>query len=384
MEEGREARLRLAIVGLGRGAALTAPGLIAHSRIELIAGCDPNADAREAFTAKTGLSATGDFADLLSDAQINAIYVASPHEYHAEHAIAAARAGKHVLVEKPMALRLGEARDMVTAADQVGVTLMVGPSHGYDPPVALAAELAWKAGGARLIHTVAFTDFLYRPRRASELARSTGGGVVFSQASHQIDMARVIAGAPITFVRARLGEWDSRASDGAYAALLGFANGATASITYSGHSRYDNDDGIGEMGRPKPAATHSRTRAALATGGENSAKKARGFAAGLAGPAPYHERLGRTIVCCPDADLELTSEGVIVHDERGSTLHFAPLAPAPRYHVAECFVRAVLDRETPGFDGHWGLATLAACHAIVRSAEGDSDERPDDLITEMT
>ncbi|MGN6499107.1 MAG: Gfo/Idh/MocA family protein, partial [Tsuneonella sp.] len=147
-----EAKLRLAIVGLGRGAVLTAPGLLAHDRIALVAGCDPSAEARAAFTDATGVAAHAALDALLDDHSIDAIYVASPHEFHAEHAIAAAQAGKHVLVEKPMAVGLADASAMVDAADAAGTVLMVGPSHGYDPPVQLAASLASRYGGARLIH----------------------------------------------------------------------------------------------------------------------------------------------------------------------------------------------------------------------------------------
>jgi phthalate 4,5-cis-dihydrodiol dehydrogenase len=382
-----EAKLGLAIVGLGRGAVLTAPGLLAHERIRLIAGCDPSPEARAAFTEAAGAPAHAALTRLLEDGSIDALYIASPHEFHAQHAIAAAQSGKHVLVEKPMAIGLAEAAAMVEAAKAAGVVLMVGPSHGYDPPVALAAALANRYGGARLVHAFKFSDFLYRPRRPAELDRALGGGVVFSQASHHIDLVRRIAAAPVRSVRGWVGDWDpARRADGAYSALLSFANGAAASITYSGYARYDSDalaGWIGEMGAEKQADTHRRTRAALAGASEAGAKRARGFAAGLAPTPAHHESFGHVLVCCPDADLELTPDGVNVHDETGVTFHRADAPGPPRRHVADAFVRAVLDGETATIEGQWGLTTLACCHAIVASSEAQRDVSPDDLIKDL-
>ena len=171
--------VRLAVLGLGRGAVLTVPALVGHPRISLVAGCDPNADARAGF----GLPAYANAEELLARRDdFDAVYIASPHEFHARHAVLAARAGKHILVEKPMAVTLAEAAAMVAAAEAAGTVLMVGPSHGYDPPVALAAELiaSGEAGAVRLIHAANFTDFLYRPRRPAELDTAQGGGVVLS------------------------------------------------------------------------------------------------------------------------------------------------------------------------------------------------------------
>ena len=113
-----------------------------------------------------------------------------------------------------------------------------------------------------------FTDFIYRPRRPEELDPARGGGVVFSQGAHQIDVVRRLAGAPIDTVRAVTGNWDAaRPSDGAYTALLTFAGGAAASLTYSGYAHYDSDEltsWIGELGRAKDPLAHSEARRALA------------------------------------------------------------------------------------------------------------------------
>nr|WP_207791381.1 Gfo/Idh/MocA family oxidoreductase [Sphingosinicella soli] len=379
--------MRLGIVGLGRGAVLTAPALAAHPRIEIVAGCDPGADARAGFAAQMKARSYADLETLLCDPEIDAVYIASPHESHAAHTVAAARAGKHVLVEKPMAVTLANAARMAEAARAAGTVLMVGPSHGYDAPVALAADLIadGTAGAAHMIHAFAYTDFLYRPRRPAELLRAEGGGVVLSQGSHQVDVVRRLAGSRVKTVRAWVGDWDAaRRADGAFTALLTFENGAAAGLVYSGYARYDSDaraGWAGELGMPKTPGTQARTRAALAAGNEGAAKTARGFAAGAeAVRAPYHERLGSVIACCANADLELTPEGVVVHGDAGPELRMAPLPPVRRYGVADAFARAVLDGERPLFDGAWGLETLAVLHALLKSAVEGRDISPADLI----
>jgi phthalate 4,5-cis-dihydrodiol dehydrogenase len=176
---------------------------------------------------------------------------------------------------------------MVEAARAAGVHLVVGPSHSFDAPIALARSLI--AGGAlgrvRMITAINYTDFLYRPRRAEELDTAAGGGVVFSQAAHQADVARLLAGGLATRVRSATGAWDAaRPTEGAYAALLDFDGGAFASRAYSGYGRYDSDELMGwsgELGRAKDPAAYGAARRALGAidgaAAEGAAKNARNY-----------------------------------------------------------------------------------------------------------
>lgn len=368
--------VRLAVLGLGRGAVLTVPALAAHPEIEIVAGCDPNEAARTGF----GLRSFETAEDLFTWGEFDAVYIASPHEFHASHAIMAADTGKHALVEKPMAVTLAEAADMVDAARVAKTVLMVGPSHGYDPPVALAADLvaSGEAGPVRMIHAANYTDFLYRPRRPAELDTAQGGGVVLSQATHQIDMIRRIANSAVTSIRAWTGGWDARASEGAFTALINFESGAAAGITYSGYARYDSDKQagwVGEMGGAKDPAAHGKARAALAAVDEQQAKQARTFAAGSSYSVvpQHHERFGNVLVTCENADIELTPQGANLHGDDGMRVFAAPLPAVQRANVADAFVRAIVDGEKPLFDGQWGLTSLAICHAILLSAREGRD-----------
>ena len=117
---------------------------------------------------------------------------------------------------------------MIEATERAGVRLIVGHSHSFDRPILRAREII--AGGAlgkvRMIQAQYYTDFLYRPRRPEELVTAQGGGVVFSQGAHQVDIVRLLGGGRVRSVRALTGAWDAaRPTEGAYAALLTLRGG---------------------------------------------------------------------------------------------------------------------------------------------------------------
>src|SRR6201988_2446060 len=99
-----EGALRIGGAGLGRAFALMVPTMRAHPRVAVVAAADPREAALRRCVAAFGGTAHASVDALCADPDVDAIYIASPHQFHAPHAIAAARAGKHVLVEKPMAL----------------------------------------------------------------------------------------------------------------------------------------------------------------------------------------------------------------------------------------------------------------------------------------
>lgn len=368
--------LRFGVIGLSRGFVLSRPMFLKDPRVRLVAAADPRPEARAAFEAEFGGRAYADAGPLCADPEVEVVYIASPHELHAEQAVAAARAGKHLLVEKPMALSLEACRAMRTAAEAGGVALLVGPSHGYDAPVVRAAELigSGRYGRVRMISVITYTDFLYRPRRPEELDTARGGGVVFSQAAHQVDVVRELAGAPVTSVRAQAGAWDpQRPSEGAYQAFLSFANGATAGLTYSGYGRYDTDalmGWTGELGQARDPAEYATARRRLADADEAELKRLRAYGSGPL-PEPQtpagHEHFGFVLASCERADLRLTPTAVEVH---GETREIVALPPpeVPRQGVVDEVWGAVVEGRPPVHDGAWGEANLAVCLALLRSS----------------
>jgi phthalate 4,5-cis-dihydrodiol dehydrogenase len=320
---------------------------------------------------------------MLRDARVEAVYIATPHQFHAEQAIAAAQAGKHVLVEKPMALTIAEAEAMVAAARQAGVTLIVGHSHSFDAPIAAARAIvdSGEFGAVKMITALNFTDFLYRPRRAEELDTAAGGGVIFNQAMHQVDIVRLLAGGLIESVTAQTGIWDAaRPTEGAYTALLRFAGDVAASITYSGYAHYDSDallGWIGESGLPKDQDAFARTRNALPPGlsqaEEEELRRKRGYGvaadnSSASSQTRWHEHFGFIVVSCERADLRPVPQGVIVDSDNEHGLRALAPPCAPRLQALAELYDSVTSGKAPLHSGAWGLATLEASLAILQSA----------------
>ena len=382
------APLRLGVAGLGRAFTLMLPTFLADHRVQLVASCDPRTDARAQFTRDFAAPAYAGIDELARDPTVEAIYVASPHQFHAEHTRVAAAHGKHVLVEKPMALSLAECDAMIGQCRAASVQLVVGHCHSFDAPYLRAREIiqGGTVGKVRMIHALNYTDFLYRPRRPEELDTAAGGGVVFSQAAHQVDIVRLLADSAVTRVRATTGAWDpERNTEGAYAALLWFANGAFASLTYSGYGHFDSDEWtgwIGEMGHRKDPAEHGAARRRLKQT-TNPAEEARlkneatyggpSYIAPVATAGAWYQHFGPIVVSCEGADLRPTPDGVWIHGHERKSHLALPQPAVPRSEVVDELVAALRDGLPPLHDGEWARSTLEVCLALLRSAAENRD-----------
>src|SRR5262249_19921453 len=200
-------RLKLCVAVLGRAFTVMLPSFVAEPRIELVAAADPRAEATARFAAEFGARVYGSVEALCADPGVEVVYLATPHQNHAEHVAIAAAHGKHMLVEKPMAISLAECDRIIDAVERADVVLVVGHSHGFDRPILRTREIIASGafGPARMINAQYYTDFLYRPRRPEELVTAEGGGVVFSQGAHQVDIVRLLGGGKVASVRALTG-----------------------------------------------------------------------------------------------------------------------------------------------------------------------------------
>jgi phthalate 4,5-cis-dihydrodiol dehydrogenase len=376
---------RWGVAGLGRAFTLMLPTFVADPRVRLCAAADPRAEARARFTADFDAPAYATVDELCADPAVDVVYVASPHQMHASHAIAAARHGKHVLVEKPMSLSLTDCTRMIDAASAAGVQLVVGHSHGFDAPIARARALidTHNFGPVRMIHAFYYTDFMYRPRRPEELDTAQGGGAVWNQAAHQVDIVRLLAGGRATSVRALTGNWDAkRNTEGAYSALLTFEGGSFASLTYNGYGYFDSDefcDWIGELGMRKSAGNHGVARRALRAAPDAAAevalKNARNYggsayrSAAITDPATQaHQHFGTFLISCEGGDLRPMPHGVMVYDAVGARLEPLPPPTVPRVEVIDALERAIASGVPALHDGRWARATLEVCAALLESA----------------
>ena len=363
------------------------PSLAAHPFVRITACADPRPEARERFSADFGADAYANAEELCAAGNVDAVYIATPHQFHAEHTIMAADCGKHVIVEKPMALTLDACRTMIDAVDHAGVRLVVGHTHSFDPPILRMRQIihSGKLGAVKMVNSWDYTNFLYRPRRPEELDTSLGGGIIFNQVPHQIDTVRLLAGGLVRSVRSATGIWDvQRPTEGAHATFLDFEDGAVATVSYSGYDHFDSDelyDWVGEGGsakNPGGQAAARRELAAMAGQDEASLKAATGFGGArqrhrgdrAQDPSRHHPHFGLTIVSCERGDLRSAPDGVLIYGDEEQRFEPVPLGRTvpDKGRVVDELYDAVVQDKRPAHDGAWGRATLEVCLAILQSA----------------
>ena len=364
-------KIRIGIVGMGAAGWAFLPAIRGNPRFELAAIAEPAVDMRETVAAEAGVAVYADLPSMLRDAKLDAVYIATPTELHPEHVAAACAANKHILTEKPMAIRVEQAQAMIEDAERARVVLQVGHSHSYDLPIATMREIvaSGELGRVRMIHTWNFTDWMARPRRAAELDVEQGGGVTYRQGAHQIDVLRLIGGGLVKSVRATTFDWDaSRRSIGAHTIYLNFADGAVATAIYNGYGHFFGAEltgGVGEWGiyeQPRRAAS----AAALSPETELAAKRKRARNA-IPANAPHQPHFGLTLVSCERGDIRQSPDGLLVYSEKGRKEIALPKDKSPRDLVIAEFADAIAGKPTT-HNGRWGLANLEVCTATIESS----------------
>jgi phthalate 4,5-cis-dihydrodiol dehydrogenase len=367
----------LGIAGLGMAGAVMVHAAAAHPDFVIRAAADPHRSPREAFARDHNARAFEDLKMLVREPDVSVVYIATPHQYHAEHATLAAEHGKHIILEKPMALTLAECDAIIAAVERHKVHLIVGHTHAFDPAVRLMREIIARGelGKLGLIHSFNYTNYLYRPRRPEELDTAQGGGILFNQVPHQIDTARLLAGGKVRSLRASTTVLDpSRPTEASCAALLQFDNGAAASLIYSGYDHFDSDEwhsGIGERGGPKTIA-HGGARRSLAQAQDESKARTETFAYGAAsGDLPPHQpHFGVTIVTCADGDMRASADGVIVYGRDGMrdiAIQRGGSIPGRR-EVLDDMRMAIRTGVSPVHNGRWAKANVEVALAMLQSA----------------
>jgi phthalate 4,5-cis-dihydrodiol dehydrogenase len=380
--------LRVGLVGVGVGASQLLPALTTSPHIELVAAADVRPAALAQFAREFGAQTYGSVEELAENPRVEAVWVATPNQLHAQHVIAAAERGKHVIVSKPMAITLDEASAMNDAAERNGVKLLVGHTQSMAPTIRKMAELvhSGELGQLGMLHTWHFTDWMYRPRLPAELDVEQGGGPVFRQASHQVDIVRYIAGGLVRSVRANVVQLDvERGAPGAYTAFLEFADGTPATIVYSGYGHFSMSELLND-GSTSPPSSVVRPRS-LAPEEEAAMKEAlryRGRGQSPSGETANTELhqtrrsanslglFGLTLVSCAGGDIRESPDGLIMYQH--GARHSIPVADELRgaAELEELFQAVRYDKPIV-HDGRWGEATLEVCLAIVESARTHTD-----------
>ena len=346
--------VRVGVIGAGAYAQRAhLPPLREHPDAEVAALCRRNpirlAEAADAFDVPSRYT---DYADLLADDSLDAVTVSLPHNLHYEAVRAALERGLHVLVDKPLTLRLDHARELVTLAEERGLTLMVAFNRHYEPPFTKAQELLAEGaiGDLRLIHAYMAYDWdlwLQPPDRrftgagAAMLdgvsdtqaallhetsfrgdAAANGGGFFADGGAHVLEACLWLADSPAATVFALM---DSPEADLYTALNLRLESGVLCSLACVGDTPTPRDFGFRLYG----------TRGAI------------------------HMRWDRLT-------LERELQDAVTFDN--TSMPFMGSAPAN-------FIDAILGRDAPRATARDGLRQVAAMAAAYRSARTGAPER---------
>ena len=370
-------RLRLGVAGLGLAGAFMIRAARVHPNIHLAAGMDPVAAPRDAFRRDFDAAVYADFDGLCADPSLDAIYIASPHRFHADQAVQALEAGKHVLVEKPLALNIQSCDRVVDAADRTGHVVVVGHSHAFDPTIRALRQLlrSGELGSAVMILAFNYTDYIYRPHGRDEFVPGYGGGILFNQLTHQVEMIRALVGRDLLAVRAQLGRLDaSRGIDGHAMAFLEFSGGAVASLVYSGYGYFDSDEfhhWVSEGGALK-SERHSFLRSTQTNRMDPTANLGLAYGARtLPVEQPYLPHFGELVVTCERGDVRPSAEGLTIHDANGTRQIAVArgLGRPGQGDALDALVDAVRHGRPTLHDARWGRSTVEALLAIARSSD---------------
>ena len=241
--------ISFALLGCGRiakrHAELLGTGQIAGARLAAV--CDIHRDRAESFGLRFNVPAFNSIDEMLRNTSFDVVSVLTPSGMHADHAVSVAKAGRHIVVEKPMALTLTDAQRMIDASDSARVRLFVVKQNRFNVPVIKARE-ALEAGrfGDLVLGTVRVRwcrDQSYYNLDSWRGTWAQDGGVLANQASHHVDMLGWFMGeAESVHARAVTALVDIQTEDTAVATLK-FRNGALGVIEATSAARPKDMEG---------------------------------------------------------------------------------------------------------------------------------------------
>jgi UDP-N-acetyl-2-amino-2-deoxyglucuronate dehydrogenase len=232
--------LRTALVGCGKVGQLHAQALAGLPESQFVAVCDANLARAQAFAGQYSVQPYTDVRAMVREAGVQALCIATPHPLHAEPALAAAEAGVHVLVEKPLAANLKDCDAMLAAARQAGVQLAaISQRRLFEPVQRVKRAIAAGKIGRPVLGVVAMFNWRDEAYYRSDPWRgkwaTEGGGVLVNQAPHQLDLLCWLMDDAIAEVSGFWGNLNhpSIEVEDTAVAIVRFQKGGLASITVS-------------------------------------------------------------------------------------------------------------------------------------------------------
>jgi len=254
---------RVALVGCGRISRNHFDALRKVEGLTLTAVCDIVPERARAAAEQEGVACFASYEDMLRRAEYDIVSVCTPSGLHSAQGALAARAGKHVITEKPMAITLGQADELVKACDDAGVFQFVVKQNRLNPPIQLLRRAIDKGRFGRIF--LANTTVRWqRPQDYYDAAPWRGtwefdGGAIMNQASHYVDLIQWLVG-PVESVMAKTATQARRIeAEDSGVALLKFRSGALGVIEVNVLTYPRNLEGsitiLGEKGSVKIGGT---------------------------------------------------------------------------------------------------------------------------------
>ena len=208
------------------------PGIRKADRCRVVAiASRDHARARDA-AAQAGIpTAHGSYEALLADPEVDAVYIPLPNHLHAEWAIAAARAGKHILCEKPLAMTTADAERMIAAAEAAGVRLMEAFMYRLHPSWVAVVDLVRSGRIGRLVTVQSWFSYYNDDRTNIRNIRDAGGGALFDIGCYNVNLSRLLFGSEPDRVEASIARDPATGVDVLTSGLLEFPGGGTATFT---------------------------------------------------------------------------------------------------------------------------------------------------------
>ena len=193
----------VSVAGIATGKVIR--GMQGAERCEVIAIASRAENRARAAAAELGIPrAYGSYEALLADPDVDAVYIPLPNHLHPEWTAKAARAGKHVLCEKPLAMTAAEARDMVAACEDAGVLLMEAFMYRLHPSWLAVRELVASGRIGRLVAVDTWFSYFNDDPANIRNIREAGGGALYDIGCYAVNLSRMLFGAEPEVVRASI------------------------------------------------------------------------------------------------------------------------------------------------------------------------------------
>ena len=240
--------LRIAVVGCGRHGQALAQAVIRSDILRLAAAVDPDLDAADETARSGDAQAYPTLREALVHGDCDAVLIATPHDQLAPAALEAIQAGKHLLIEKPMALNEAQARGIELAAVSAGVTCMVGYSFRFG--MARHVHDLLTQGAVGELQAITGSIGTGRMDEGWRADRATGGGPLLYVGCHLIDLALWLVGREPIEASATVHPRDDSETDDTSSMLLDFGGGLLAQflVTQSAHRFFYDLHVIGREG----------------------------------------------------------------------------------------------------------------------------------------